>query len=119
MFCSIYLLQGGHSLGVLYMFSENLFFPILRLITSKIFICEFYKAGGILRFLNCQVDVSSFVSSRHNMGMSLTRKTWNEIKKCGQVCRHLHFEVGICFYHYVCHYRFVDINISSVDFIGF
>lgn len=36
-------------------------------------------------FSDLQVDVSQFVSSRHNMGMSLTRKVWNEIKKCGQV----------------------------------
>ena len=37
--------------------------------------------------LNCfpvqlQVDVSLWVSSKHNMGMAFTRKLWEEVRSC-------------------------------------
>ena len=32
-----------------------------------------------------QVDIMTWVSSKHNMGMSLTRDTWNMIKNCSVV----------------------------------
>ena len=32
-----------------------------------------------------QVDVLSWVSAKHNMGMAFDRQTWNQIKACALV----------------------------------
>ena len=32
-----------------------------------------------------QVDVMNWMSSKHNMGMSLNRQVWEQIKKCSKV----------------------------------
>lgn len=32
------------------------------------------------------MELASWISSRHNMGMTFARDLWNEIKKCAKVC---------------------------------
>ena len=32
-----------------------------------------------------QVEIMSWVSSKHNMGMALTRQTWSQLKACTEV----------------------------------
>ena len=40
-------------------------------------------AGNLKVFsYNLQVDVSLWVSSKHNMGMAFTRKLWEEVRSC-------------------------------------
>jgi hypothetical protein len=34
-----------------------------------------------------KVDILTWLSNKHNMGMAFDRRTWNQIKACGEVSR--------------------------------
>jgi len=47
------------------------------------FASEFGSVSGCVLCL--QVDVLSWISAKHNMGMAFDRTTWNQIKACAAV----------------------------------
>jgi len=41
--------------------------------------------SALITVVYLQVDVLSWISAKHNMGMAFDRNTWNQIKACATV----------------------------------